>query len=62
MEMLVRPLQPSNTLAPMVVTELGMVTDVKPIQFKNVELPMDEIVLGITKSLISSPFKNKCLA
>ena len=40
-------LQPENALLPTLVTELGMVMDVKPPQFWNAELPMLVTELGM---------------
>ena len=43
----------------MEVTVLGMVTEVRLEQFGKALLPMDVTELGITKSVTSSPFRNK---
>ena len=44
---LVRPLQPENALLPMLVTLLGMITDVKLLQPENAELPIEVTPFGI---------------
>ena len=43
----VRPLQPKKAWSPMLVTELGMVTEVRPLQQVKAKLPMLVTELGI---------------
>ena len=40
-------LQPKNAESPIIVTELGIVIDVKPLQFLNAALPIEVTELGI---------------
>ena len=43
----------------MLVTELGIVTDVRPLQPENAEPPMLVTELGITKFVIFVPFRKR---
>ncbi len=61
-EMEVRLRQPEKAPSSMDVTLLGMEIEVRPKQLTKAHEPIDATLLGITKSFISVPFKNKCLA
>ena len=58
----VKPLQPLKALYPIVLTELGKVTLVKPVQPWKADQRISVIVLGMTKSLISTSFRYRCSA
>ena len=55
----VRLEQPPNAELPMLVTLFPMVTEVRPEHLKNAYAPMLVTLLGITKSVISSPFRKR---